>query len=325
MRYVSCLAPGPPEMLVIGTAPIPTPGQDEVLIQVTGAGVNRPDVLQRKGKYEPPPGASPILGLEVAGIVRTLGSGVTEWQIGDAVCALVAGGGYAEYCVAPAAQCLPVPARLTLVEAAALPETYFTVWTNVFERGALRAGETLLVHGGASGIGTTAIQLAHVRGARVIVTAGTDARCEACRALGADVAINYHTVDFVTAVDQATGGHGVDVVLDMVGGSYLARNLTVLGRDGRLVQIAVLEGARAELDLSVIMRKRLIVTGSHLRPRSVAEKGAIARALRAEVWPLLAAGRVRPVVYRTVPLADAAEAHRLMESGAQIGKIVLTT
>lgn len=312
-------------MLVIGTAPIPTPGQDEVLIQVTGAGVNRPDVLQRKGKYEPPPGASPILGLEVAGIVRTLGSGVTEWQIGDAVCALVAGGGYAEYCVAPAAQCLPVPARLTLVEAAALPETYFTVWTNVFERGALRAGETLLVHGGASGIGTTAIQLAHVRGARVIVTAGTDARCEACRALGADVAINYHTVDFVTAVDQATGGHGVDVVLDMVGGSYLARNLTVLGRDGRLVQIAVLEGARAELDLSVIMRKRLIVTGSHLRPRSVAEKGAIARALRAEVWPLLAAGRVRPVVYRTVPLADAAEAHRLMESGAQIGKIVLTT
>lgn len=323
MRCVEIAAFGPPEGLRLVERPTPAPGPGEVLIEVHAAGVNRPDVVQRYGKYAPPPGASDIPGLEVAGIVRGVGADVQRWRDGDRVCALVAGGGYADWCVAPAAQCLPVPDGLSMIEAAAVPETFFTVWTNVFERGHLRAGEWLLLHGGTSGIGTTAIQLAAARGARVAATAGSDEKCAACLRLGAEAAWNYRTVDWVAAMREVTSGRGADVVLDMVGGDYTPRNLEALGMDGRLVQIAFLKQPRAEVDLSLLMRRRLWMTGSTLRPRTVEEKGAIARALETEVWPLLASRRVAPVVDRVFPLADAAAAHAYMESSAHIGKIVL--
>jgi len=300
------------------------PAAGEVLIDVAAAGVNRPDVLQRMGSYPPPPGASDLPGLEVAGRVAAVGAGVTAWRPGDTVCALLSGGGYASRCVAPALQCLPVPAGLDVVEAAAMPETFFTVWTNVFERGGLRAGETALFHGGTSGIGTTAIQLAVARGARAFVTAGTDEKCRACVALGAEHAINYRTTDFVAAVQAHTGGRGVDVILDIMGGSYVPRNLAALAVDGRLVQIGLLEGeAMAPVDVRRILMRRLTFTGSTLRARSVEEKGRIADALRREVWPLVEAGRVKPILAARFPLAEAAAAHRLMESNAHVGKIVL--
>jgi putative PIG3 family NAD(P)H quinone oxidoreductase len=285
--------------------------------------VNRPDVIQRYGKYAPPPGASDIPGLEVAGHIEGVGAGVVEWRPGDAVCALLAGGGYAEYCVAPQEQCLRPPARLSLVEAAGVPETFFTVWTNVFERGRLAASDTLLVHGGSSGIGTTAIQLGRAFHARVFATAGSDAKCEACRALGAELAINYRTTDWVQVCREATGGRGVDVVLDMVGGDYVARNLDVLATEGRLVQIAFLKSSKVELDLMHVMRRRLTITGSTLRPRTPEEKGAIARQLAERVWPLIDAGTVRPIIHATFPLERAADAHRMMEESQHVGKIVL--
>ncbi len=316
---------GGPDGLVPGHRPVPTAGAGEVLVAVEAAGVNRPDVLQRQGGYAPPPGASDIPGLEIAGRVVALGSGVAGWQIGDAVCALVAGGGYAEYCTAPAVQCLPPPKGYDMVRAAALPETFFTVWTNVFDRGRLRSGETFLVHGGTSGIGTTAIQLAKAFGARVFATAGGAEKSAACKRLGAEVAIDYRSEDFVEAVSKATDGRGADVILDMVGGDYITRNLKSLALEGRLVQIAFLKGSNVEINLLPLMVKRQTLTGSTLRPRSVAEKGAIAQALRAKVWPLLDAGRVAPVIHATFPLRKAADAHRLMESNTHIGKIMLTT
>jgi NADPH2:quinone reductase len=294
-----------------GSAPKPAPG--EVLIRVAAAGINRPDVMQRLGKYPPPPGASPILGLEVAGtVIHAAG----RWHEGDRVCALVAGGGYAELCAAPAVQCLPVPWGFSMVEAAALPETFFTVWVNVFQRGRLRTGETILIHGGSSGIGTTAIQLARAFGARVITTAGSDAKCEACRKLGADMAINYKTGDFAELRD-------IDVVLDMVGGSYFAKNLQVLAPNGRIVQIATQQGNKVELDLHAMMQRGATITGSTLRPRTPEYKGAIARELEEKVWPLLARGEVRPVIDRVFPLEQAAEAHARIEKSEHIGKIVL--
>jgi len=316
-------SPGGPEVLVPVERPMPVPAAGEVLIKVAAAGVNRPDVFQRLGRYPPPPGASDIPGLEVAGTIEQLGPGVDNWRVGDAVCALVAGGGYAEYCTAPAPQCLPVPRGLDLVAAAAIPETYFTVWTNVFERGRLEGGETLLVHGGASGIGTTAIQLARARGARVFATAGSAEKCAACERLGAERAINYREEDFVAVVRGLTGGRGVDVVLDMVGGEYFARNVEVLATEGRLVEIATLHGAKAELNIQTIMQRRLTITGSTLRARPVAEKGTIAAAVRQHVWPLIEAGAVKPVVYATFPLRNAADAHRVMEADTHIGKLVL--
>jgi putative PIG3 family NAD(P)H quinone oxidoreductase len=279
--------------------------------------------MQRRGGYAPPPGASDIPGLEVAGTVAAVGSGVDGWRIGDRVCALVAGGGYATLCVAPAPQCLPVPRNLDFIAAAAIPETFFTVWTNVFERGHLRAGETALFHGGSSGIGTTAIQLAAARGARVFATAGSDEKCRACERLGAAHAINYKTEDFVERVVNLTSGRGVDLILDMVGGEYVARNMAALAVEGRLVQIALMSGAPASVDFGRLLRRRLTLTGSTLRPRSVEEKGAIAAALHREVWPLIESGQVTPHVYRTFPIADAAGAHALMESSTHIGKIVL--
>jgi NADPH:quinone reductase len=315
---------GGPEVLQAVDRPIPQPGPGDVLIRVAAAGVNRPDVMQRKGAYPPPPDASDLPGLEVAGIVEHVGPGVTEWRGGDAVCALVAGGGYAEYCVAPAPQCLPVPHGVDMVSAAAIPETFFTVWTNVFERGRLQTGEVALFHGGSSGIGTTAIQLAAARGARVLVTAGSDDKCRACEQLGAERAINYKNEDFVEAVKTTTAGHGVDLILDIVGAPYLDRNLRALAQDGRLVQIGLMGGSEAQVDLRRILGRRLTVTGSTLRPRTVEEKGAIAAALRQHVWPLVESGRVKPIIYRTLPLAEAADAHRLMESSEHIGKIVLT-
>jgi NADPH:quinone reductase len=325
MRAIEIRTFGGPEVLTPVERPMPVPSAGEVLIEVAAAGVNRPDVSQRQGKYPPPPGASDIPGLEIAGtIVQTAGE-VGEWRAGDRVCALVSGGGYAEYCAAPAPQCLPVPRGFSDVEAAAIPETFFTVWTNVFERGRLTEGESFLVQGGSSGIGTTAIQLAHARGARVFATAGSAEKCAACERLGAERAINYHEEDFVAVVREATSGRGVDVILDMVGGEYVPRHIELLAANGRLVQIATLGGAKAQIFLPAIMQRRLTITGSTLRARSVAEKGAIAAALHASVWPLLDAGRVRPVVFRTFALNDAAEAHQLMESGAHIGKIVLTT
>jgi putative PIG3 family NAD(P)H quinone oxidoreductase len=305
------------------TRPTPAPGPRDVLIAVAAAGVNRPDLMQRQGRYAPPPGASDIPGLEVSGRVVARGKDVEEWKEGDVVCALVAGGGYAEYCAAPAPQCLPVPKGLDLVPAAALPETVFTVWTNVFERGRLSAGETLLVHGGASGIGTTAIQMARARGVRVFATAGTREKCAACEKLGAERAIDYAREDFAAVVAEMTAGRGVDVILDMVGGDYLPRNLASLAPDGRLVQIAFLKGPRAEIDLMAVMQRRLTLTGSTLRPRSIEEKGRIARAVRENVWPLIEKGDVRPVLHATFPLAAAAEAHRALEVGTHVGKIVL--
>jgi putative PIG3 family NAD(P)H quinone oxidoreductase len=324
MKAVEIAQPGRPDVLRLAERPRPEPRAGEVLVRVAAAGVNRPDLMQRQGKYPPPPDASDIPGLEIAGTIETVGADVTAWRAGDPVCALVSGGGYAEYCTAPAPQCLPVPGGFSMVEAAAIPETFFTVWHNVFERGRLASGETLLVHGGASGIGTAAIQLARAFGARVLATAGSPEKCAACARLGAERAIDYRREDFVTAVREATGGRGVDVILDMVGGDYTPRNLACLAVEGRLVQIAVQKGARVEVDLLAIMQKRLTVTGSTLRPRPVEEKAAIARALRERVWPLLESGRVRPVIYETFPLARAADAHRALESGQHIGKVVLT-
>jgi len=315
---------GGPEVLTPGRRPVPSPAAGEVLVKVAAAGVNRPDVLQRQGGYAPPPGATDIPGLEIAGEIMALGNGVAGWKLGDAVCALVSGGGYAEYCSAPAPQCLPFPKGYDAIRAGALPETFFTVWTNVFDRGRLKSGEGFLVHGGSSGIGTTAIQLARAFGARVFATAGGAEKCAACRRLGAELAIDYRNEDFVEAVTKATDGRGVDVILDMVGGDYILRNLKSLALEGRLVQIAFLKGSTAEINLLPLMVKRQTLTGSTLRPRSVAEKGVIAEALRQKVWPLLDAGTVAPIVHATFPLAKAADAHRLMESSAHIGKIVLT-
>jgi putative PIG3 family NAD(P)H quinone oxidoreductase len=291
-------------------------------VRVAAAGVNRPDLMQRQGKYPPPPGVTDIPGLEIAGTVEHVTEG-SRWRRGDTVCALVAGGGYAELCAVPEPQCLPIPSGLSPIEAAAVPETFFTVWTNVFDRGRLTRGETALFHGGTSGIGTTAIQLAAARGARVFATAGTDDKCRACEALGADRAFNYRREDFVAAVKDATGGRGVDLVLDIIGGDYFPRNLAALAVDGRLVQIGVQGGSSAPLDLIQVLRRRLTITGSTLRPRTVEEKGEIAAALRAEVWPLVEQGRVRPIIYRTFPLKEAADAHRLLESSEHVGKIVL--
>jgi putative PIG3 family NAD(P)H quinone oxidoreductase len=315
---------GGPEVLRATKRPLPKLAEGEVLIKVAAAGINRPDVLQRTGGYAPPPGASDLPGLEVAGEIVSVQGDVGGWKIGDKVAALVAGGGYAQYCAAPALQCLPVPKGFDMVHAAALPETFFTVWTNVFERGALKAGETFLIHGGSSGIGTTAIQLAHQFGAKVITTVGGDEKAKACRELGADLAVNYRSQDFVAEVMAATDKKGVDLILDMVGGDYINRNLSCLAMDGRLVFIAFLQGAKAEVNFAQVMMKRQTITGSTLRPRSVAQKGAIAAALKAQVWPLLDAGKVKPVLYKTFPLAEAAEGHRLMESSAHTGKIVLT-
>jgi len=285
--------------------------------------VNRPDVAQRLGKYPPPPGASDIPGLEIAGTIEQTGPGVPDWRVGDRVCALVTGGGYAEYCVAPARQCLPVPRGFDFVAAAAIPETFFTVWTNVFERGRLKPGESILIHGGSSGIGTAAIQLARTFGSRVFATAGSAEKCAACQQLGAQLAINYRDTDFVAAIRDATGGRGVDVILDMVGGEYVQRNIDALGFEGRLVQISTLGGAMAQINMALVMQRRLTITGSTLRVRSVAEKGTIAKALREHVWPLFESGAVQPVVHATFPLRAAAEAHRLMESSRHIGKLVL--
>ena len=324
MTAIEISEPGGPGVLAPAERDVPRPGPGEVLIAVEAAGVNRPDVMQRKGLYPPPPGASDIPGLEVAGTVVAHGDGVAEPAVGARVCALVTGGGYAQYCVAAAPLCLPVPRGLDMAHAAGLPETFFTVWTNVFDRARLAPGESILVHGGSSGIGTTAIQLARAFGATVYVTAGSREKCDRCVALGADAAINYRDEDFVERIGALTGGRGVDVVLDMVAGDYLAKNIKCLATEGRLVIIAVQNGPRVEsFNVLPIMLKRLTVTGSTLRPRSVEEKAVIARALEARVWPLIEAGRVKSVVYSVLPLADAAAAHRLMESGEHIGKIVL--
>jgi NADPH2:quinone reductase len=324
MTAIELKQPGGPEMLVPGSRPVPKPGKGEVLIKVAAAAINRPDVLQRQGKYPPPPGAPDTLGLDVAGAVVASGDGVDWPKVGDQVCALVAGGGYAEYAVAPAPQCMPVPKGFSMAEAASLPETYFTVWTNVFDRGRLQPGEAFLVHGGASGIGTTAIQLAKALGSRVFATAGSAEKCAACERLGAEKAVNYKTEDWVAVIKKATQGEGVDVILDMVGGDYTPRNLELLRTDGRVVQIAFLRGNKTEIDLNPIMRKRLTLTGSTLRPRSVAEKSLIAQALRAKVWPLFESGKLKPVIHATFPLAKAADAHRMMDADQHTGKIVLT-
>ncbi len=323
MRAIEISAPGGPEVLCVTQRPVPVPAANEVLIEVAAAGVNRPDVLQRKGGYPPPPGASDIPGLEVAGTIVVAGAGANEWKTGDRVCALVTGGGYAEYVAAPAPQCLPVPRGLTLVEAAGLPETFFTVWVNVFERAGLKGSETLLIQGGSSGIGVTAIQMARAFGHRVFVTAGTAEKCAACEKLGASRAINYRTEDFVAVVKELTGGKGVDVILDMVGGDYVPRELACLADDGRLSLIAFLGGTKATIDMTDILRRRLTITGSTLRARSVEVKGAIAQALRQKVWPLIEAGRIKPVIYRTFRLEEASAAHALMESSAHVGKIIL--
>lgn len=323
MRYVAIREPGPPDVLVTAEGPLPAAKPGEVLIEVAYAGVNRPDCLQRSGAYPPPPDASPIVGLEVAGRIAALGDGVTEWKVGDDVCALTPGGGYAEYCTAPAGFCLPPPPGLSLAEAACVPENYFTVWYNLFDRIRFAAGESVLIHGGTSGIGLTAIQLCKAFGAVVFATAGTPEKVAFCRAMGADHALDYKAQDWSAEVWRITGKRGVDVVLDMVGGSYVERNLRCLAPEGRLVQIAFLEGSRVEVDLRHVMMKRLTVTGSTLRASPQARKVALAQALRAQVWPLFAAGRLKVVIQRTFPLAEAAAAHALMESGALIGKVVL--
>ncbi|MGI9524080.1 MAG: NAD(P)H-quinone oxidoreductase [Hyphomicrobiaceae bacterium] len=323
MNYVELRGFGGPEVLQAATTLVPAPGEGEVLIKVAAAGVNRPDVQQRLGQYNPPPGSSPIPGLEIAGEIVALGARSRRFRLGDRVCALVAGGGYAEYCIAPEPQVLPVPEGLSLVDAGGVPETFFTVWTNVFERGQLKPDETLLVHGGSSGIGTTAIQLAKSFGSRVFTTAGSEEKCAACHSLGADHAINYQNEDFVKVVKELTDGKGVDVILDMVGGAYVQRNIDSLAWDGRLVQIAWLDTSEVTANFMKLMLKRLTWTGSTLRPRTIEQKGAIAKALQEKVWPLLAAGTVRPVIHCTMPLAAAGEAHRLMESSKHIGKIIL--
>jgi putative PIG3 family NAD(P)H quinone oxidoreductase len=323
MIAIEIKEPGGPEVLVPVERRKPLMGEGDVLIRVAAAGVNRPDVMQRKGQYPPPHGASDIPGLEVAGTIELAGTQVGPWRIGDKVCALVSGGGYAEYCTAPAPQCLPIPRGMDLVHAAAIPETTFTVWTNVFERGRLVAGESLLVHGGSSGIGTTAIQLARAFGARVFATAGSADKCAACEALGAERAFNYREVDFVAGVKELTGGKGVDVVLDIVGGDYVQRNLDALAMNGRLVQIGVMGGAKAQINMMPILQRRLWITGSTLRARSVAEKGALAKAVHEHVWPLFESGAVKVLVDQTFPLRDAAAAHRVMDASTHIGKLVL--
>lgn len=324
MTAIAIRAPGGPEVLTPEPRPVPTPGAGEILVKVAAAGVNRPDVMQRMGQYPPPPGAPDIPGLEIAGEVVACGAGVTRWKEGDKVMALVVGGGYAEYCLAHESHALPVPSGLSLIEAAAVPETFFTVWYNAFERGRLAAGETALIHGGTSGIGTTAIQLAKAFGARAIATAGTPEKCEACRKLGAEVAINYKTEDFVEATKKATGGRGADLVLDIIGGDYIERNYEAAAVEGRILQIAFQSSPRATVDFRRLMLKRLTHTGSTLRARAVADKAAIARAIEAKVLPLIAAGRVKPVIDSTFALREAAAAHARMDSSQHIGKIVLT-
>jgi NADPH2:quinone reductase len=324
MTAIAIREPGGPDVLVVSEQPLPSPGEGEILVKVIAAGVNRPDVMQRQGHYPPPKGATEIPGLEIAGEVVELGRGTKRWKQGDKVMALVVGGGYAEYCLAFETHALPVPANLSMVEAAATLETFFTVWHNVFERGKLAAGETLLVHGGSSGIGTTAIQLAKALGARVITTAGTPEKCEACRKLGADLAIDYRTEDFVALTKQATQGRGADLILDMVGGDYVGRNYEAAAVEGRIVQIAFLASSRVTVDLMRLMLKRLTHTGSTLRARAVADKAAIARAVENNVLPLIASGRVKPLIDSTFPLAQARAAHARMEGGQHIGKIVLT-
>jgi putative PIG3 family NAD(P)H quinone oxidoreductase len=323
MIAIEITHPGGPEVLAPVERPTPSIGPDDVLVKVSAAGVNRPDVLQRQGRYPPPPGVTDIPGLEVAGTIEAVGSSVTSWHTGDRVCALVSGGGYAEYCAVPAPQCLPAPRGMDVTHAAAIPETTFTVWTNVFERGALREGETILIHGGSSGIGTTAIQLAHALGAHVYATAGSAEKCAACESLGAQKAINYRETDFVSTIKDLTNGRGVDVVLDMVAGDYVQRNIEALAMNGRLVMIGRQGGVKSEIDVMPILRKRLVLTGSTLRTRSVEEKAALARSVHQHVWPLFESGAVRVVLHRTFPLTDAAAAHRLMESSAHVGKIVL--
>jgi NADPH2:quinone reductase len=324
MRAVEITKPGPPEVLKAAERPLPVPKPNEILVKVAAAGVNRPDVLQRTGNYPVPPGASDLPGLEIAGEVVACGAEARMWKVGASVCALAHGGGYAEYCVVPEVQALPLPRGLSMIEAASLPETFFTVWSNVYDRGRLKAGETLLVQGGSSGIGVTAIQMAKAMGNRVLATAGSDEKCAACVKLGAERAINYRTQDFVAEALAATAGKGVNVVLDMVGGDYVPREIKCLADEGRLVFIAFLRGPKTELDINEVMRRRLMLTGSTLRPRPVEFKGAIARSLREHVWPLIEAGKIKPVIFKTFPLADAAEAHRLMESSQHIGKLVLS-
>jgi NADPH2:quinone reductase len=325
MKALIITHPGGPDVLQLAERPIPTCAPDEVLIKVAAAGVNRPDIAQRKGNYPPPANApQDIPGLEIAGIINKVGTRVTRWKVGDKVCALTIGGGYAEYCNVPAGQCLPVPVNLTFIEAAALPETFFTVWSNVFDRGRLQPGESLLVHGGSSGIGVAAIQMAKALGSTVYVTAGSDEKCRFCETLGATKAINYKTEDFVAAIKQLNDNKGIDVILDMVGGDYTKRNLSVLAEDGRLVMINMMEGKDVQIDLSVILRKRLTITGSALRPRSISFKSGIAADLEKDIWPLLASGQIKPVIDAIFPAEKAAEAHRLMESGTHTGKIVLS-
>lgn len=324
MKAIEITTPGGPEGLALVERPVPQPARGEVLIAVHAAGINRPDVLQRMGKYEPPPGTTDIPGLEVAGTIAAVGEGVTEFSEGDKVCALLAGGGYAEYAAVPAAQVLPIPEGLDFIQAACLPETFFTVWSNVFDRGRLKEGETFLVHGGSSGIGTTAIPLAKAFGAKVFTTAGSDEKCAACVELGADRAINYRNEDFVEVIKAETGGKGVDVVLDMVGGDYIPRTISVMAIEGRHVSIAFLQSPKVALNFFPVMTKRLTLTGSTLRARPVADKKAIADKLREKVWPLLAAGTIAPRIFKSFPLADVAQAHALMETNQHIGKIVLT-
>ncbi|WP_444900174.1 NAD(P)H-quinone oxidoreductase [Microbulbifer sp. VAAC004] len=324
MRAIDLPEYGGPEVMQLADLPRPEVAPGEVLVEVAAAGVNRPDIVQRNGHYPPPPGASPILGLEVSGRVAAVGEGVERWQVGDKICALTNGGGYADFVTVPEGQCLPIPGSLSMVEAATLPETFFTVWANVFDRARLKSGEIFLVHGGSSGIGTTAIQLAHQLGARVFATAGSAEKCVACVQLGAEQAINYREEDFVQAVKEATSGHGADVILDMVGGSYIDRNIQVAANDGRIVNIAYLQGARVEVNMLPVMLKRLSLTGSTLRPRSTQFKASIAHSLESQVWPLIEAGKIHPQVAARFPLEEVAEAHRLLESGKIVGKIVLT-
>ena len=323
MNFIDHGAGGPAACMQLKEGSLPRPASGEVLIAVAYAGVNRADLLQRAGKYPPPIGASPLIGLEVAGTVVALGKDAQRWQVGDEVCALTAGGGYSQYCVAPAEHCLPIPDGCSLAEAASLPESYFTVWTNIFERGRLQAGESLLVHGGSSGIGVTAIQLARAAGATVLTTVGSATKVKAVTALGADIAIDYREEDWVAKVDEFTAGKGVDCILDMVGGSYVAKNLQCLAVEGRLVQIGFMQPSRVEIDCRVIVVKRLTFTGSALRPMSIREKAAIAHRLESDVWPLFPAGKTRAVIHATFPLADARLAHDLMEASTHIGKILL--
>lgn len=324
MIAIEIVRPGGPEVLQPAEQPVPRPTANEILIRVSAAGLNRGDLMQRMGYYPPPPGITDIPGLEVAGRVAAIGEAVSGWKIGDEICALLAGGGYAQYVVAPAPQCLPIPAGLSMVEAGGLPETLFTCWTTLIDDGRLAAGETLLIHGGASGIGTMGMALAKALGATVFVTAGSEEKCAACRALGADLAINYKTEDYVGKIKAATGGRGIDVVLDMVAGDYLPRDMEIMAHRGRHVSIAALRGIEAKISIAPLLQKRLVLTGATLRGRTIAEKGAIAIRLREIVWPMIAAGRIKPVIHRAFPLADAADAHRALEVGDHIGKIVLT-